>query len=75
MTTATQQNTVFLVATPARCETGTQIRKDMLAALKATHTADEWYPVEGKWYKKFVKHVANCPACYEYEQSKGRMIL
>lgn len=79
MTAPAQQNTVFLTEVvvptePARCETGNKIRHDMLAALKATHTADEWYPVEGKWYKKFAKHAINCPACYGYEQSRGRMM-
>lgn len=73
-------NTVFpltevvVEVASARCATGTKIRRDMLVALKATHTVDEWYPIEGKWYKKFIKHTNDCPACLQYEQSRGRML-
>lgn len=76
--TTTTQNTVFTVtpvavkAEPARCEEGAEMyRAWAQAVLKAS--LENWQTVMGRGYLPFLNHAINCPACLEYEQSRGRM--
>jgi hypothetical protein len=69
MTTPTVQNTVFIVITPARCETGADILHRRAQAVKIA-TIETWWQAEGQGWLEYVRHYIKCAQCQEYELAK-----